>query len=104
MLYEDAAYQAAPADKRAERVAEYSDWARDLARRGHLVDGAELAEGGEWLRADRSYSVLPTAHDQPALTGYFVIRAASLREARDVSRECPHLKYGGMVALRPIAG
>ena len=101
MLYEDASYVAAGSHE--DRVAEYTAWARSLAERGHLVDGAELASNGVLLaqtgpRAD----VVPTS-SQGVLAGYFIIRAADRDEAERIARECPHLKYQGTISLRPIA-
>jgi hypothetical protein len=34
--------------------------------------------------------------------GYFVIRARDLAKAIAIARDCPHLKHGGWIALRPI--
>ena len=34
--------------------------------------------------------------------GLFTIKAADYDEAVEISKECPHLKYGGRVELREI--
>ena len=100
MLYEDANYQiAAPGE---DRVGEYTAWARSLAQRGYLVDGAELSMGGVLLaRADARMEAVPTS-DQGLLAGYFIIRAADADEAERIARECPHLKYRGSISLRAL--
>jgi hypothetical protein len=36
------------------------------------------------------------------LTGLFIVRATSREEAFALARQCPHLKYGGRVALRRL--
>jgi len=100
MLYEDANYQAATAGE--DRVAEYSAWARSLAQRGLLVDGAELSGDGVLLgQAEASTDSVPTS-SQGVLAGYFVIRAADRNEAERIARECPHLKYQGSISLRAL--
>jgi hypothetical protein len=100
MLYEDASYQvAAPGE---DRVGEYVAWARSLARRGYLVDGAELASGGVLLAAATARSEAVPASERGVLAGYFIIRAVDLEEAERIARECPHLKYQGSISLRPL--
>ena len=38
------------------------------------------------------------------LTGFFIVRAATGEEAFALARQCPHLKYGGRVAIRRLTG
>ncbi len=102
MLYEDAGYQSPAAGEMDTRVAEYSAWARDLASRGYLVDGAKLTEQGVLLHRDRARSEKLPAAAEGVLAGYFMIRAASLEEAERLAAQCPHLAYGGTVSIRPI--
>ena len=100
MLYEDSNYQVAPAGE--DRAAEYSAWAKSLAQRGHLVDGAELSVSGLMLApAQAPAEAVPTSKEG-VLAGYFVIRAADRDEAERIARECPHLKYQGTISLRAI--
>lgn len=102
MLYEDAGYQAPVGeDENAARIAEYSGWARKLAGEGRLVDGAELLNEGVLLHRGRPRTDGVPGSEEGLLAGYFVIRAASLEEAERVAADCPHLKYGGTVSVRP---
>ena len=108
LLYEDVAYQtpATPEDHRA-RVQEYGDWARTTARDGRYVDGNELSSEGRWMRpsGDRIETTDHVADPaRGSLGGYFLIGAASLDEALAVTRGCPHLRHGGTVEVRRIAG
>lgn len=100
MLYEDSSYQAATHAE--DRVAEYSAWARSLAQRGLLVDGAELSNTGVLLNGTHSAPDAVPVSAQGMLAGYFIIRAADRAEAERIARECPHLKYRGTISLRPI--
>lgn len=101
MLYEDRDYQAPAEGEHAARVAEYSAWARKLAARGDLVDGAELLDGGVLLHRDRPRSEIVPVAAEGVLGGYFVIRAESLEAAERMAADCPHLRYGGTVSIRP---
>lgn len=102
MLYEDSGYQSPAADQLDTRVAEYSAWARKLAKDGYLVDGAKLSDAGVLLHRDRARTESVPSAGEGVLAGYFMIRAASLEEAERIAAECPHLIYGGSVSIRAL--
>ena len=89
LLYEDSAFQTAIPEE--QLVAEYSAWAATLSRQGQLDLGEKLADDD---------LMLPGRED--TLGGFFIIRAGDDAEALAIARACPHLKYGGRVALREI--
>jgi len=104
-LWEDARYLAPAAGEMPARVQEYSDWAGQLASAGRLVSGDELGMEGREMRLESGTvaagAVMPDSR-RGHLTGYFIVGAATLDEALEVARGCPHLKYGGSVEVRPI--
>ena len=81
------------------RVQEYSNWARELAANGTPITGEKLADDSHLLKASKSET--QTARDQQ-IAGFFLIRAKSEEDALQISRTCPHLRYGGMIELRRI--
>ena len=88
-----------------EHLREYSQWARSLAKRGIPVEGDELSTDFKVLRASGgSIRVEAPPPADEVLAGYFVIGASDLGRALEIARECPHLKYGGRVEVRPIPG
>jgi hypothetical protein len=93
LLYEDSTFSYPGTE--AQAVGEYAAWARDLASRGRL-------ELGEKLRDESA--VLPEAVPESGrrVMGFFIVRAATMAEARAIAGECPHLRYGGSVAVREI--
>lgn len=104
-LFEDARYQTAVEGHLMERVREYGTWARGLAESGRYVDGEKLADDGRFCSLENG--ALTAAGPQAdakrgALAGYFVIGAASLDEAMEVAKSCPHLKYGGTLEIRQL--
>lgn len=81
-----------------ELTAEYAAWARSEARAGRLVRGERLAP--EALRIGGA-----RVPDRPATTeisGFFLIRAPDLERAANIAQDCPHVRYGGAIELRPI--
>jgi hypothetical protein len=102
-LFEDANYQTPAEGQMMDRVREYGGWARGLAESGRFVDGEKLGDDGRYCRMENG--TLTAAGPQSdarrgALTGYFVIGAASLDEAQELAKSCPHLKYGGTLEIR----
>jgi hypothetical protein len=78
-------------------AAEYGGWARDLRKKGEMEMGEELDREEALLGPSAS-----TASSAGRVAGFFVIRAGSAEAAAAVARTCPHLRYGGRIAVRPI--
>ncbi|MBL7851460.1 MAG: hypothetical protein JNN04_11205 [Cyclobacteriaceae bacterium] len=76
-------------------VKEYSRWAEDMAAKNQLVGAEKLTE------EIYQFGNLPSPGG-PGISGYFVIRANDLAEARAIVQSHPHLKYNGGIELRPI--
>lgn len=108
MLFESSDYQAPAAGSgMTDRVSDYSRWARGIAESGRRITGEKLADDGRWCRMDAGQLVTQAPVQDPirgALVGYFVLDAASLDEALEIARTCPHLKYGGSAEVRAIEG
>ena len=108
LLYEDSAYQAPATDEElAGRVAEYAAWANDLAERGIVVDGEELAGPVDSEMLDGRRGPIETGPGAPSgpvgtVSGYFVIEAPDQAAAVAVARTTPHLAHGGTVVVRRI--
>lgn len=104
-------YGASTADDPASRAArgpEYSAWAERTHASAWVLRGEALASDGALLRragaeapqeGDAAATAGPTGEE---LSGYFLIAAATLEDAVRLARECPHLRYGGTIVVRPI--
>jgi len=44
----------------------------------------------------------PFAETKETIGGYFIVEAATLAEAIEITKECPSLSNGGIVELREI--
>jgi hypothetical protein len=87
-------------------MAEYSDYTRMLRERGHLLAGEALqptstattvrVRDGQTMTTDG-----PFAETKEALGGFYLIEAADLDEALELSGRCPGAKWGS-VEVRPI--
>jgi hypothetical protein len=105
LLNEDASYDSSKVPGQADRVGEYQAWAASLGERGKLAGGEKLKDEGTVLHRTSMRAVSPSelpAGKPGGLAGYFIISAADAREALEIAKSCPHLKYGGTVVVRPI--
>jgi len=85
------------AGDQADRVQEYSEWARQLGQSGYRVSGEKL---GSVSRVVGAAGEEPTSAS--SLGGFFVIEAAGLRDAVEIAEQHPHVRHGGTIIIRPI--
>jgi hypothetical protein len=87
-------------------IEEYRAWSQSVGASGHIVGGQKLAdEGGRDLKGwGKQFSVTdgPWAEAKEVIGGFFQIKAADYEEAINLSKTCPHLKYGTRIELRRV--
>lgn len=84
----------------AAAVDEYRQWGARMREEGRLVGAEKLKDDAFILLAGGRTRQGPA--EGRVLEGYFLIRAGSLEEARELAQTHPHLKYGGEVEIRPL--
>jgi hypothetical protein len=104
LLYENESYRNPEPGGMEARIAEYSQWARGVAGTGRYVAGEKLTDDALLLMPDGARNRTIPAAEQGELEGFFIISASDLVEAAEIAASCPHLRYGGTVSLRRIAG
>lgn len=107
LLHEDPkAFADVSPDEIEKVIGEYVAWRGRLAQAGRLAGGKKLRdEGGRWLtRENGKIRVIdgPFSEANEVIGGYFTITAADYAEAVEISRDCPHLMYGGRIELREV--
>jgi len=87
-------------------IGEYFAWRNDMVAQDRLIGGDKLTdEGGRHLRNEGGQIRVtdgPYAEVKEALGGFFAISAEGYDEATEISKTCPHMKYGGWIELREI--
>jgi hypothetical protein len=85
---------------------EYVNWRTKLAADGKILGGDKLYDGqGRSMKVtDGQLRITdgPYAEVKEVLGGYFAIQAADYDEAVELSKDCPHLKFGGTIDVRQI--
>lgn len=83
----------------------WQDWLGGLAAQNKLVaSGNRLESDGRVVRSSQVVTNGPYVEIKEAIGGYTIVRAESLDEAAELSKNCPILHAGGSVEVRPIAG
>jgi hypothetical protein len=103
LLYEGPEYAQPMAGREAERVHEYSAWARAHAAGGEIEGGEKLKDAAELVIGnDGVVTTTPPDSGATRLAGFFLIHASDSRSALAIAKSCPHVRYGGSIVIREI--
>lgn len=98
-------YEAMTADQRRESMDEWNAWVDSMIARGKVQRGDPLQPGGRVISGARGERVLdgPFAEAKEVVGGYFLLCAENIDEATALAQECPNLKHGMTIEIRPVA-
>ena len=93
------------AEERARLAQQWNDWYDGLARAGKVEHGRPLEEQGRIVSGAQGERVTdgPFAEAKEVIGGYFFLTVATLDEATAIAQQCPGLRFGVMVEVRPVA-
>ena len=81
----------------------WQDWMGGLAAQNKLVNsGNRLDSDGKVVKPNNVITNGPYVETKEAIGGYIIIRANSLDEAAELSKDCPILHVGGNVEVRTL--
>lgn len=87
-------------------IERYTAWSKRLAAEGKLVGGEKLKDdGGRRLQRKAAQVVAadgPYIEAKDVIGGFFMIEAASMKEAESLIQDCPHLSGDNWIELRAI--
>ncbi|HEX4201213.1 MAG TPA: YciI family protein [Chthoniobacterales bacterium] len=86
-----------------EAMDRLNSWFERLNRAGKFKSGAPLAVVGKTITSRHTVTDGPFAESKEAVTGFFVVQAATLDEAVEIAKGCPGLEYGQTVEVRAFA-
>ena len=82
---------------------QWQDWIGNIAAQNKLVSsGNRLSSDGRVVKKDNVITNGPYVELKEAIGGYIIVRADSLDEAAELSKDCPILNIGGNVEVRTI--
>lgn len=86
-------------------MGQWMAWFERWTEKGVVMGGRPLRNEGRIVTATKSGAVSdgPFTESKEAIGGYFMVKVSSMEEALEVARECPTLKHGLTVEVRPLA-
>jgi hypothetical protein len=84
-------------------MTQWANWLEGLTLKGKVKAAQPLASEGKIVSWKRGHTVAdgPFAESKEAIGGYFLLQVGS-DEAIEIAKQCPALKYGVNVEVRPI--
>jgi hypothetical protein len=95
LLHEDSTFNEIDS---GEAFEEYAQWAATLSSNGVPVTGEKLGNHRVFVNTGSASG----PGRESVMTGFFLVNARSLEEVKEITRKSPHIKYGGVVEIRPI--
>ena len=81
----------------------WQDWMGNIAAQNKLSSsGNRLAPEGRVVKSKNVVTNGPYVEIKEAIGGYIIVKADSLDEAAELSKDCPILQVGGNVEIRTI--
>lgn len=98
-------YQVMSPDQRQQLLKKWNDWYDGLAAQGKATSGRPLKLEGRVVSGIGGERVIdgPFAEGKEAVGGFFLLRVDSMDEATEIAKQCPSLRYGLVVEVRPVA-
>jgi len=87
-------------------MSQWTAWFDRLIEQGKIKSAHPLMDEGKIVAWKKGQTVAdgPFAESKEAIGGYFLLQMTEFDEALEIAKECPALKYGMMVEVRPVAG
>jgi hypothetical protein len=87
-------------------MSQWTAWYDRLVDQGKIISAHPLLDEGKIVTWKKGQTVAegPFAESKEAIGGYFLLQIADQAEALEIAKECPALKYGMTVEVRPVAG
>jgi hypothetical protein len=86
-------------------MSQWTAWFDRLTEQGKLKSAQPLMDEGKIVSWKKGQMVAdgPFAESKEAIGGYFLLQVNDLDEALEIAKECPSLRHGVTVEVRPVA-
>ena len=86
-------------------MSQWTVWFDRLTQQGKIKSAHPLVDEGKIVAWKKGQTVAdgPFAESKEAIGGYFLLQVCDLDEALEIAKECPVLRYGMTVEVRPVA-
>jgi hypothetical protein len=81
----------------------WQDWRNKISKQGKWVaEGKQLNPAGKVVKSNGMITDGPYTETKEVLMSYCTIKAESIEDAVELSKDCPHLTVGGNVEIREL--
>ena len=86
-------------------MSQWTSWFDRLTQQGKIKSAHPLEPEGQIVSWKKGQIVAdgPFAESKEAIGGYFLLQVKDRHEALEIAKQCPTLKYGLTVEVRPVA-
>jgi len=98
----DARQAAGSPERMQEHMGKWMKWMEDLSKAGKMTGGLPLKGEGKTVNSRGVITDGPYAEGKEVVGGYMTIKAASMDEALQISKDCPIFEFDGTVEVREI--
>ncbi len=88
-----------------QHVSEYGTWMLSINNTDASASGEELKDYGWTIEKKNNVINMegrPVSGEFGSLSGFFLLKASSPERALEIAASCPHVKYNGVIELRPV--
>ena len=86
-----------------QHMMKWKNWMEGLGKQGKLISGKPLNQEGNVIRGKKKVVTDgPFAESKEIVGGYLMIKAKDLKEAVELSKDCPVLEHDGIVEVREL--
>ena len=86
-----------------EHMGKWMAWIEKLRQTDQYLAGEPLLPGGKLISGkNKNVTDGPYTEGKEVVGGFFIVQAADLKEAVEISKDCPDYEMGGSVQVRQV--
>lgn len=101
LIREDSSYGSLSDEEMQAAITEHVQWVESLIEKGCFKDGSHLAAEGRVIKGDKVTDG-PFMEAKECVSGYYFLRAKSIKEAVNIVKHCPDQKLGATLEIREV--
>ena len=102
LIFHGGIKQDASPEELQNNMGKWMSWVESLNKEGKYVSGEPLLPGGKLVSSASAVTDGPFTEGKEVVGGYFIVNAANMEEAVDISKSYPDFEYGGSVQVRQV--
>jgi len=97
------AYEKMTSEEMQQCIELHVKWVEEMTSNGNFKDASPLMPDGKIIKGrEKLVTDGPYIEAKEAVSGYYILLAASLEEAAGIASDCPDLDMGASVEIREI--